>query len=74
MNHHFTVVGFAKVRNIHLPDNKTASRLGRKASKLCKDLNLERIEVPDLRWGTVKSYPSAVLSKVFAEEFEEVKS
>jgi hypothetical protein len=64
-----TIVAFAKEHGFRLSNNAIASRLGKRASKLCKEFGLERKSIPDERWGKVWSYPSAVLDEIFANEF-----
>lgn len=60
----FTVAGYATLQKMKMP-LKLASNLGRKASKLCKDLGITPDEIPDPRFGIVKSYPVKILDEVF---------
>lgn len=60
----FTIAGYATLQKMKMP-LKLASNLGRKASKLCKDLGITPDEIPDPRFGIVKSYPVKILDEVF---------
>lgn len=60
----FTIAGYATLQKMRMPLN-LASNLGRKASKLCKDLGITPDEIPDPRFGIVKSYPVEILDEVF---------
>ena len=64
----FTVTGFANLRAIKV-DRRSAIRLGRAASKICRDLGIERSTTQDERWGIVGTYPISVLERVFSQEF-----
>ena len=61
---YFTVVGYATLHEIDV-NVKTASSLGRKAAMLCKKRGIPMEEIPDPRFGRVKTYPEAVLDEVF---------
>lgn len=61
----FTVAGYATLLNIKMP-LKLASSLGRKASSLCKKSGIVPDEIPDPRFGRVKSYPSSILEEIFS--------
>lgn len=63
---YFTVVGYGTLNGINV-NLSLASRLGRKASMLCKLRNIQTDEIPDPRFGRVKLYPKQVLEEVFAE-------
>ena len=65
---YYTIVGFAKLNDISV-NIKLASRLGRQATKLCKQLALLIDEIPDPRFGRVKMYPKKVLKQVFKSFF-----
>ncbi|RDY57562.1 antA/AntB antirepressor family protein [Flagellimonas nanhaiensis] len=61
---YFTVVGYGNLNDI--PVNiKVASRLGRAASKICREKGYPTDDIPDPRFGRVKTYPRAVLEQVF---------
>ena len=62
----FTVIGYASRTGVRV-DSKLASKLGRRASFLCKQRDIRVGEVPDPRFGKVKAYPLEVLEEVFAE-------
>lgn len=60
----FTIAGYGTLNGI--PVNlKTASILGRAASKICKEKGIETNTIPDPRFGKVKTYPTEVLKQVF---------
>ena len=61
---YFTVVGYATLHEIDV-NVKIASSLGRKAAMLCKKRGIPTEEIPDPRFGRVKTYPEAVLDEVF---------
>lgn len=61
---YFTVVGYATLHEIDV-NVKIASSLGRKAAMLCKKRGILTEEIPDPRFGRVKTYPEAVLDEVF---------
>lgn len=60
----FTIAGYAALNNMLMP-LKLASSLGRKATTLCKQAGIVPDEIPDPRFGRVKSYPKAILEQVF---------
>ena len=61
---YFTIAGYATLQKIDC-GLKLASSLGRKASKLCKERGIETEEIPDPRFGLVKTYPTHILKEVF---------
>lgn len=61
---YFTIAGFGSL-NGYTVNVKIASKLGKEASKICKERGLLTDETPDPRFGKVKMYPSRVLSEVF---------
>ncbi len=60
----FTIAGYANFLDMEMP-LKLASRLGRKASKLCKERGIEPDTLPDPRFGRVNSYPIGILKEIF---------
>ena len=64
---YYTVVGFAVRNNIKGLGITLASKIGNRASKICKDLGYSIDDVPDPRFGRVNSYPASILRQVFAE-------
>ena len=64
---YFTIAGYATLNGMNV-NLKIASRLGRAASKLCKDRGLLTDSIPDARYGKVKMYPTVVLEDVFRKE------
>lgn len=61
---YFTIAGYGKLNGIAV-NIKMASKLGRIASKICKDKGYETDTIPDPRFGTVKMYPTKVLENIF---------
>jgi hypothetical protein len=61
---YFTVVGYASLHKISI-SLKLASSIGRKASLICKQYGYSTGEIPDPRFGRVKTYPFVVLDQVF---------
>lgn len=61
---YFTIVGFATLKKIKC-GLQLASSLGRKATALCKSKGYQTEEIPDPRFGNVKTYPLSVLEEVF---------
>jgi hypothetical protein len=64
---YMTVIAYCRKRNIKLPLSKMRA-IGQQASKAAKDLSIQVGTVPDERWGTVNSYPIAMLDELFAEK------
>lgn len=62
---YFTIVGYGTLNNISV-NIKLASKLGRQASKICKEQGLLMDEIPDARFGKVRMYPKTVLEEVFS--------
>lgn len=63
---YYTIVGYATLQGIDC-GLKLASKLGRMASKICKERNIIKEDLPDPRFGKVYTYPEHVLSEVFEE-------
>lgn len=61
---YFTIVGYATLNKIQV-GLQLASKLGQKASRICKLEGFPMDEIPDPRFGKVKSYPKMVLQQVF---------
>lgn len=60
---YFTVAGYCSYRGIRIT-SQGASRLGRRASKMCKSLNLPIEQLADKRYGKVNAYPYEVLKEI----------
>lgn len=60
----FTIAGYGTLLKIQV-GIKLAASLGRKACNLCRQLGIEPKEIPDPRFGKVKTYPENVLKQVF---------
>ncbi len=63
-----TVTAYIRKHGWKVPLSQ-AKAIGQKAAKLAKDLCVQIGTVPDERWGTVNSYPIALLDEVVAEFF-----
>jgi phage anti-repressor protein len=63
---HFSILGHCNNINKELP-LKVAADYGRQCTKLCKDLGLDTGNVPDPRFGRVKTYPLNVLEEIIGE-------
>lgn len=61
---YFTVAGYAALNKIEC-GLKLASSLGKKATALCNARGYQMEEMPDPRFGKVKTYPLSVLEEVF---------
>lgn len=61
---YFTIVGYATLHKIQC-GLSLACRLGRKAAAICKNRGIEIEEIPDPRFGKVKTYPKEILKEVF---------
>jgi hypothetical protein len=63
---YFAVTGYAAFikRNIDLA---TAKKLGTKAASMCKSMGYVTGQIPDPRFGRVKTYPREVLETVFTQ-------
>ena len=61
---YFTVVGYATLHEIDV-SIKVASSVGKKAASLCKKRGIPTEEIPDPRFGRVKTYPESILKEVF---------
>lgn len=61
---YFTIAGYGNLNGVSV-NLKIASRLGRMASKICKEKGLVTDKIPDPRFGVVKMYPTSVLDEVF---------
>lgn len=63
---YFTVIGYATFNQIKI-GLQLASKIGQKAARICKENGYPTDDVPDPRFGRVKSYPKTVLQQVFSE-------
>ncbi len=64
---YFTVVGFGTLKGISV-NLSMASRIGQRASRICKLRGIEMDKTPDPRFGEVKMYPKAILEEVFNQD------
>lgn len=60
----FTIAGYGTLQKMQI-GIKLAASLGRKATNLCRQKGIEPDEIPDPRFGKVKTYPEEVLKEVF---------
>jgi len=62
----FTIVGYASLlgKQINL---EFAKKLGKEASKICRERNVEPSTIPDPRFGRVKTYPKEVLESLIGK-------
>lgn len=60
---YFTVAGYCSYRGIRIT-SQGASRIGRRASKVCKNRNLPVEQLADKRYGKVNAYPYEVLKEI----------
>lgn len=67
---YFSVVAYARITNKHV-NLETAQCLGRMATKLSKEENLEIGKVKDQRHGYIGTYHESILKKVFEDFFSE---
>lgn len=65
---YFTIVGYATINKIQV-GLQLAAKLGQKAARICKINNYPMDEIPDPRFGRVRTYPRMVLHQVFNEPF-----
>jgi anti-repressor protein len=65
---YFAIMGYASLKAKPV-DVKVAAELGRKAANMCKSLGYVMGELPDPRFGRVKTYPVDVLESVFTDYF-----
>lgn len=63
---YYTIAGWATLNKIQV-GVQLAAKLGGKASRICKSEGYHMDEIPDPRFGKVKSYPKSVLQQVFKE-------
>jgi phage regulator Rha-like protein len=61
---YFTIVGYATINGMNI-NIKQAANLGRKAAKMCKDMNMPMDSMPDPRFGRVGLYPTRILKNIF---------
>lgn len=64
---YFTVIGYASYKKLSGIDLSTASKLGKLATKYCKDLGIKVDITPDPRFGRVNVYPRKILDEVFTQ-------
>lgn len=61
---YFTVIAYANMNNIK-PNTYNTSSVGRKASKMCRERNINIGKVVDSKYGLINTYPSNILDEIF---------
>lgn len=64
----YTIAGFGTIHGT-MVNVTMAAQLGRKASKLCKERDIETDKIKDPRFGFVKLYPENILKEVFEQTY-----
>lgn len=62
--HYYKVMAYANIRKIKL-DKPESARLGKLASKICRERGLTVEKVKDTNYGIVNAYPVEVLEEIF---------
>lgn len=63
---HYTAAGYGKLVRVSI-DKTTAQKVGRRATKLCKELGYQICTIPDSKYATINIYHKDVLETVFIE-------
>lgn len=63
-SNYFTAVGFGTLKGFRVT-LQIASKVGQYASKRCRELNIAMGEMPDPRFGKVRTYPTEILDEAF---------
>lgn len=63
---YFTVVGYCTLNKIKI-GLQLASKMGQKATRICKLKGYPMDDIPDPRFGRVHTYPKSVLQEIFNE-------
>lgn len=66
-NSYLSVLGYMKYNGME-DMNVDTNRLGRLASKMCRERNIEPAKIKDNRFGFVNGYPYEILDEVFDKE------
>ena len=66
-NSYLSVLGYMKYNGME-DMNVDTNRLGRLASKMCRERNIEPAKIKDNRFGFVNGYPYEILEEVFGKE------
>ena len=61
---HFTIIGYMTYVLRSSCDLQAAKTLGKKATKMCQQRDISIGEVPDPRFGRVKTYPKFILDEL----------
>ena len=66
-NSYVSILGYMRINGI--PDNSVDTlRMGRLASKMCREQRIETVKIKDNRFGYVNGYPYELLSELFDNE------
>lgn len=66
-NSYLSILGYMKYNGME-DMNVDTNRLGRLASKMCRERNIEPAKIKDNRFGFVNGYPYEILDEVFDKE------
>lgn len=64
----YTIAGYGTIHGT-MVNVTLAAQLGRKASKICKERDIETDKIKDPRFGFVKLYPENILKEVFQNTY-----
>jgi len=64
---YYSIAGYWSMKKAKI-DTATANKIGREATKLCKENGYMVGKVPDARYGAVNTYPSDILSLIYNNE------
>lgn len=67
-NGYMTVKGFANIVKIRI-GKPMANKLGRLASKWCRQMKIKPEKIKDSEWGEINTYPMQALRDVFKATF-----
>lgn len=67
---YYSVVGYCALKGIDI-DLKEAKKIGRAASKFCKENNLSIDSLPDPRFGRINTYPYRVLDSIIKRKMQQ---
>ena len=64
---HFTIAGYFKYCLGRSVDIGISSKIGKRASRLCRKRGVQMGEIPDPRFGRVNSYPKSILDEIMLD-------
>ena len=65
-----TILGYCRLRGLKRSLTESQA-MGKEATKRAREMGMKLGEVPDERWGKVKSYPTDFLDEIFCSELGE---